>query len=56
MFARFARVPQLHRMRQCESRETHEKPVKTGNFSEKPKKIVEITCFPIDFAHTKAAW
>jgi hypothetical protein len=37
-------------------RKTREKPVKTGNLSEKPKKTVEIACFPIDFAHAEAAW
>jgi hypothetical protein len=33
-----------------------EKPGKIGNFSEKPKKTVEIGRFLIDFAHAKAAW
>jgi hypothetical protein len=33
-----------------------EKPAKMGNFSEKPKKTVEIGCFLIDFAHAEAAW
>ena len=37
------------------SPKNRKKPAKMGNFSEKPKKTVEIGCFPIDFAHAKAA-
>jgi len=32
-----------------------EKPVKIGDFLRKPKKIVENTCFSIDFHHPEAA-